>query len=404
LHSRSQRFLLLAEMSIGDFLFGAVAFAWITAAASALWHLRWARRLPALAELLDSVAAKAPSAETKHWRVSVVLAARNEAGRIENTVRRLLAQRDVELEIIVVDDRSSDGSDEILRRLAEKDARLRVLRIETLPEGWLGKCHACHLGAAAATGDWILFIDADCWLKPDVLLRTLLVGESEQAGHVTLAPSVPRERISGQAFHLAFAITVANMMSAANRDRPRAYVGIGAFNLVRAEAYRTCGGYEALRLTVVDDMKLGLLLRRAGQRTRAFFAGDDLECHWGATAWQVARLLEKNYFAVLDYRLWLAAPFVACGMLAWMLALIGPFTGTVAGLAAGAGFMSLSLPAMVQARRLGWSLTLAPLAPLVFGLMFYAMANSIIVTLRQGGVRWRDTFYSLGDLRGGNVR
>jgi hypothetical protein len=119
--------------------------------------------------------------------------------------------------------------------------------------------------------------------KPDVLLRALLVAKRENVGHVTLAPGVAPERLSGQAWHLAFPLTVANWMSTVNRDRPRAYVGIGAFNLVRTEAYRACGGYQALRLTVVDDMKLGLLLQRAGQGTRAFFADDDIECHWGAT-------------------------------------------------------------------------------------------------------------------------
>ena len=79
-----------------------------------------------------------------------------------------------------------------------------------------------------------------------------------------------------------------------NRNRPKSFMGIGAFNLVRAAAYRQCGGYEALRLTVVDDMKLGLLLRRAGKRTRAFIGSDDVECHWGTTAWGMVKVMEKN--------------------------------------------------------------------------------------------------------------
>src|SRR6478752_6884393 len=85
-------------------------------------------------------------------RVSVVLAARDEEARLETTVRRLLAQEGVDLEVIVVDDRSTDRTGEILRRLAEEDPRLVVVRVDTLPAGWLGKCHACQAGAARATG------------------------------------------------------------------------------------------------------------------------------------------------------------------------------------------------------------------------------------------------------------
>ena len=115
---------------------------------------------------------------------------------------------------------------------------------------------------------------------------------------------------------------------------------------MRTSAYRSCGGYEALRLTIVDDIKLGLLLHRAGARTRAFLGGADVECHWGTTVPHMFKIMEKNYFAAVDFRL---APVVAGAM------------------------------------------------------VFTAVVNSAVVTLRQGGVRWRDTFYSLDTLRRGNV-
>src|SRR5947209_5805745 len=121
--------------------------------ASALFHARWARRLPPLASL---GAAPRPGAEDGPVRCSVVVAARDEEARIAETVRRLLAQRGVRVEVIAVDDRSTDRTGDILRRLAAEDARVQVVRVDVLPEGWLGKCHACHVGASAATGDWIL--------------------------------------------------------------------------------------------------------------------------------------------------------------------------------------------------------------------------------------------------------
>jgi hypothetical protein len=303
-----------------------------------------------------------------------------------------------------VDDRSTDRTADILRRLESEDARVKVTPVGSLPEGWLGKSHACHLGASAATGDWILFTDADCWLKPDVIARALHVAAVEAADHITLTPGVAPETISARAWHLALLSRLAIRMSAVNRDRPGAHLGLGAFNLVRTSAYRACGGYEALRLTIVDDVKLGLLLQRAGKRTRAFIGGDDAECHWGTTVPGMIQIMEKNYFAAADFRL---APVLAGALISALLftaALIGPWTGTAAGIAAGLGLWSLGLPAAVIARRLGWSSGAAALAPLLFPVLFYAVVNSTWVTLHQGGVRWRDTFYPLDTLREWNVR
>ena len=308
-------------------LFGGTAALFLGMSLSALWHLRWVRRLPGL----ETSAPTQRSAAAGAMQCSVVIAARDEEARIEQTIHHLLAQRGVALEVIVVDDRSRDRTGEILRRLAAEDARLQVKRVETLPDGWLGKCHACHIGASAARGDWILFTDADCWLKPDVLARALHWAEREEADHVTMSPGTVIESWGARAWHLLFLISMANWFSGVNRDRPRAYLGVGAFNLVRASAYRQCGGYEALRLTVVDDMKLGLLLRRAGFRTRGFIGGGDVECHWGTTAWSTVKIMEKNYFAALDYRTGLVLAGSVFVLLVSTILVLGLMSRTVDG-------------------------------------------------------------------------
>ena len=252
-----------------DLLFSGAASVFLATTLAKLFHLRWARRLPALRDL-----PAAPDADPV--RCSVVLAARDEEARVSGTIRRLLGQTGVLVEVIVADDRSTDRTREILDGLAAEDPRLRVRRVDTLPDGWLGKCHACHLGAGMATGEWLLFTDADCWLKPDVVERALRLAARERVEHFTLTPGVAPETLPAQAWHLAFLVSLANWFSGVNRDKPKAYLGMGAFNLIRAATYRDCGGYEALRLTVVDDLKLGLLVRRAGKRTRAFIGGDDV--------------------------------------------------------------------------------------------------------------------------------
>ena len=383
-------------------LFGGTASILAGLALLASFHVRWVRRLPSLEGIGGAEAGSPPG----NGRCSVVVAARDEEARIEQTVRRLLAQQNVDHEVIVVDDRSSDGTAGILNSLAREDSRLKVLRVDQLPEGWLGKCHACHVGASVARNEWLLFTDADCWLKPDVIARAVRMAEREQADHVTLTSGLAASSMTPgiRAAHLAFLLSISNWFSGVNRDRPGAFVGIGAFNLVRACAYRECGGYEALRLTVLDDVKLGLLLARARKRTRAFLGAEDAECHWGRNIGGMIRIMEKNYFAILEFRLWLA--LLISGSMAFFICtvILGLVWQTPAGIAAALAPLTLAAPAAVLARRIGWSWTVALGVPFVMPVFLCSLVNSTFVTLRQGGVRWRETFYSLEALRTGGVK
>jgi glycosyltransferase involved in cell wall biosynthesis len=336
-------------------------------------------------------------------RVSVIFAARDEADRVENTVRHLLAQQGVDLEIIAVDDRSRDQTAEILKKLSQEDPRVRPKRVDLLPEDWLGKCHACHTGASSATGEWLLFTDADCWLKPDVLTRAIAVAERERVQHITLTPGVSARTIPAEGWHIAFLITVADWIERTNRDHPRGYLGVGAFNLVRADTYRKFGGHETLRLTVVDDVKLGKLVRKVGARTRAFIGGDDVECHWGVTVRHIIKIMEKNYFAAIDYRTAVGLFLGPVLTVLWAFCLIGPFTGTFLGFAAGLALLSCIIPGLVLTQRLRWKSRAAFATPFVFPALFYAIFRSTVITLKQGGIRWRDTFYPLDKLRAGNI-
>jgi cellulose synthase/poly-beta-1,6-N-acetylglucosamine synthase-like glycosyltransferase len=381
-------------------IFIGTALLFVSGTLAALWHLRWLRRLPPLE---SSTADEAIDSQGES-NCSVIVAAKDEAATIEQTVRRLLAQGGVALELIVVDDRSTDRTGEILEQLAKEDPRLKVISVEALPEGWLGKCHACHLGASAAKGEWIVFIDADCCLKPVVLLRAVRVAELERADHVTLTPGRTTPSLGVRATALLFHLSCVNLISGVNRDRPKSYLGLGAFNLVRATAYRQCGGYEALRLTALDDVKLGLLLRRTGKRTRAFLGADDVQAHWGTNTFSTIALMEKNYFAAFDFRLSLALGVGACLTLLVGGVVLGAAWGTGAGLTAALSPFGLVVPAAILARRLGWSWSVGLGVPLVVPVFLCALLNSTAKTLWRGGIRWRNTFYPLETLRAGNVR
>jgi cellulose synthase/poly-beta-1,6-N-acetylglucosamine synthase-like glycosyltransferase len=381
-----------------SYVFIGMAMLFLASSAAALWHLRWVHRLPALESFPTSAPAPRPV------RCSVVMAARDEESRIEASIHHLLAQRGVECELIIVDDRSRDRTPQILKHLAAQHPNVHVKRVDVLPSDWLGKCHACHIGANAATGEWILFTDADCWLQPDVIARAVQVAEHDHADHVTLTPGIAVRSLRMRAWHLLFLTSLANWFSGVNRDRPGSYIGIGAFNLVRAGAYRECGGYEALRMTVVDDVKLGLLLRRAGKRSRAFLGAGEVECHWGKTLGAMIKVLEKNYFAMLEYRLWLALLGATAFLLVAGIVLAGLMSRTLAGLSAGLAPLAFVAPGLVLARRLGWSKWSALGTPFMLPVFFVALLNSTWVTLRQGGVRWRDTLYPIDVLRAKTVR
>ena len=378
-----------------NLLFWAIGFLGLAANLGLLLQARSVKRLPALVGK--------PSAPLP--KVSVVVPARNEAARIGTSIDRLAQQEGVELQIIVVNDRSTDRTAEIVEAARLRHPGLELITVEQLPAGWLGKCYACHRGAQRATGEWVLFSDADVWLRPDVIARAIETARREEADHVCLTPKVESPTLWRRAWHLLFLVSVADWMHRTNTGHPRAYLGVGAFNLVRRRAYEASGGYEKLRLTVVDDVKLGLLLRRAGYRTRAFLGEADVLCEWGAGgARAMIKVMEKNFFALLEYQTAKAFLAVLAMSIFWLGGLIGPLTGSAPGLAAGLGFFSLVLPALFVARRAGEHPLAALLTPFVWPAYVAAVVNSTVTTLRQGGIQWRGTFYSLAELRAGNLR
>jgi hypothetical protein len=379
----------------------AQVFFWLVAGVWLLLTLRMTREVLQLRPLpprQDTPGSPPP-------KVSTIVTARDEAGRIETTVRRLLAQEGVGLEVVAVNDCSADATGAILDRVAAEDPRLRPVHLDHLPDGWLGKCHACHRGSLAASGDWLLFTDGDVWLAPDAVARAVQVARAEGVQHVCLMFRLDRGTLAGRAGQLAFLLAGLNADAAGvNRDRPGAHVGIGAFNLVDAVAYRAAGGHEPLQLTVLDDVRLGLLLRRAGHRTRMLLGGRAVEADWVASGRGLVQLLEKNLFSGLNYRASMAVLNVTLFLTVWAGAVVGPWVGGLAGVAAGLGLLSTAVPAVLLAARGGGSVLPALLVPLAWPLLLAALANSAWVTLRQGGIRWRGTFYPLPLLRQGNYR
>ena len=377
-----------------DVAFGLTAAGWTGLAGVAL---RGSAALPDL-EPLD----RGGTERTTPARVRAVVAARDDADAIEATIRGLLAQRDVDLEVVAVDDRSRDATPDRLAALAATDPRLIVRRVEELPEDWLGKCHACWTGAAGTDADWLLFVDADTRLRTEhVVARAIRTATRAGAAHVPVVPDLRGQSLAGRAVSLAMCLGLAvQAFGLAIGRRP---MGVGAFNLVRTDAYFAVDGHRRLRMEVLEDVGLGAILQSAGHRTALRMAPEDVDVEWITTAGSVFRVLEKNWFAIFRFR---PAEFLGVwGLIAtgWAVGLAGPFVST-AGWLATAGLAATALPAVACARRYRWHPALALATPLAFGWILAGMAWSFWRTMSRGGVSWRDTWYPLDALRRGVVR
>lgn len=210
--------------------------------------------------------------------VSVVIPARNEEAGVEEAVRSHLGADYSGLEVVVVEDCSTDRTPQILAKLATTDARLRVVAGIDPPAGWLGKPHALHVGAGAARGELLLFADADIRYHPAALREAVAFLQAERLDFVTLVPRFEMEgfweNVLMPNIPLSFFLGPALL---ANLDSVRWFAaGGGAGNLVTRSAYAAAGGHAAIRESVVDDVRLAFLVKRAGFRCRVVRAEDRL--------------------------------------------------------------------------------------------------------------------------------
>lgn len=344
-----------------------------------------------------------------HARVSIIVPACSEEETIERTLDRLLALDYDNYEVIVIDDRSADRTGEIVDRVAASPAAhgcLKTLHVVELPPGWLGKTHAMWTAAQQATGDWLLFTDADVLYKPQVLRRALAYAEAENAGHVVVFPRMimknPGERMMIAFFQALF--TFGHRPWRVANPKTKDHMGVGAFNLVRRDVYQAVGTYKALRMEVLDDMKLGKVIKNAGFAQRNVFGEDLISIRWAHGAMGVVNNLTKNFFAILSFQWWRAVGSV----FALLFLNLGPFLGVwlVPGWArvpyeVALGSMFLIYVGMSTKSSIPpYYFFLHPISTTLFA---YTLLRSMFLTLWNDGVTWRGTKYPLEELRKGLV-
>lgn len=388
-------------------------FHWI---AGSILGLVWSWRLtdaalgmPKIADVSRPEWDRKPATPDGNPRVSIIVPARDEEADIAEALARLLALDYDNYEVIVVDDRSTDRTGEIIDRIAasaKAHGRLKVIHINSLPAGWLGKTHAMWTAAKQASGDWLLFTDADVLFKPDSLRRALAYAEAEPADHVVLLPRMIMKR-PGEKMMIAFFQTLfvfGHRPWKVADPKAKDHMGMGAFNLVRRRVYDAIGSYERLRMEVLDDMKLGKVVKNAGYAQRNVFGEDLISVRWAKGAMGVVRNLTKNFFAVMSFQ-W-PRLLLSCFALAFLNLL--PFLGIWlahgwARLPYAVALASMFLIYVGVSRKSAVPSYYFVLHPVSTALFVYTMLLSMILTLSRGGVVWRGTKYPLEELRRGLV-
>jgi glycosyltransferase involved in cell wall biosynthesis len=384
------------EHMAGLVLFGSIAFFWVfhgLRVAYGALRLPWIKNFPPLPD------ADCPS-------ISLIFAARDEEEKLPAALATLAQLDYPRLEIIPVDDRSQDSTPKILDEFARTESRARVVHVENLPSGWLGKPHALQKAYEVSTAEWLLFTDADVRFSPDALRRAVNMAKQKSADHLTLFGDVEMHgfweatlmTFFGMTFHLA------TDPSRVSNSNSWSYVGVGAFQLLRRSTYEAVGTHQRLAMEVVEDMKLGKIIKKAGFRSCVGLAESTVAIRWHAGLRNLIRGVTKNFFAALGYNLSLVIAAAATMLLLNVAPFVAMFAAhgwirvfAAISVAIAIGF-HIGVNIVMRASPL-YALT-HPLGALLF---CYMMLRSAAVTLWQGGVTWRGTFYPLDQLKRGVV-
>ncbi len=334
--------------------------------------------------------------------VSVIIPALNEEENIENALQSVLALDYPHFEIIAVNDRSSDSTGSILDQMSQKDTRLQVLHIETLPPGWLGKNHAMYLAARKAAGKYLLFTDADVFMEQSTLKRAVGRMESNKLDHLSLFFNIIPQNGLLSTMIIEFAGALCWMFKPwkASDPQSRRHMGVGAFNLVRSEAYHQSGTHKAIAMCPIDDIVLGRLIKSSGFTQECLAGQDFISVPWYNSVPDMIKGLRKNLYAAFDYNIFKVFAATAILFLAGILPLYALiFAHGKIRIVNSIIILTRILLVSDGAIRLGMNpmISLWILVTPFFNL--YLFWHAVFTTIFSGGITWRDTFYSLDELK-----
>ncbi|HET6350648.1 MAG TPA: glycosyltransferase family 2 protein [Coriobacteriia bacterium] len=379
----------------------------VLAVLCALWLVQAILVVIHLREMV-TLSEESPSEPDRWPSVSAIVPARDEEASIDAALRTRLADPYPRLEVVVVDDRSADATPDVISQLAAEDPRVVPVHVDELPAGWLGKINALERGRQAASGEWLLFSDADVHFEPGVLGSAVALCEERGLDLLALIPEFRSPsfmvNVVWSVFIRAFVLGVSP--AAVRNVRSKVGAGSGSFMLVRRSSFDASPGFGELRMETGDDMALGVMLKRSGARCEIMNGRGAAWLPSYADYGTFLRGIEKNGATVAT------VPFVVflCAMIAVAAVELSPLLAIVVAMVSSTSWL-LALGVVTFAVATATNIyclydstgTVVPAFLWPFGwlAMAYGLVRSAWLTHRRGGVMWRDTFYSLEELHEG---
>jgi glycosyltransferase involved in cell wall biosynthesis len=334
--------------------------------------------------------------------LAVIIAVRNEEEDVQEALESMCRLNYRNYRLIVINDRSTDSTPEILTHFEKQYSHVTVIHVDTLPEGWLGKNHALYTGYKVSDEKWMLFTDADIRYTPDTVNKAIQYCINKNLDHLTVLPEVNSRSTFFNSIMDTFKIMLNVKLKPWEAPDPKSksYFGVGAFNLVKRSAYEVAGTHQRIALRPDDDLKLGQAIKFSGFKQEAVFGDGLLKLEWYTSVKAFIQGLMKNTFSTVDYHF--GKIIISC--IATFLFFVLPLPllllagGTTERLMAGV-ILLFQILLFVLGRGMRGVWWYALMVPVASSIMIYIMWKSATLTLKQGGIYWRDSFYPLHDLK-----
>ena len=343
-----------------------------------------------------------PKAEKNLPSITVIAAVLNEETHIQTAVSSWLTLDYPKLKIIIVNDRSTDNTESICNHINSIHPHVQVIHVARLQPGWLGKNHALHCGAQQATTDYILFTDGDVRMHPATLKKAVKCLQKNKTDHLCALfnPQLPTKLLN--MIFLDFWLGLCGWFKPWKAQNPQDShgMGIGAFNLIHRQKYIKAGGHKPVKLSLVDDIALGIHLKQQGLKQKCINGMQMITVPWYSSLQDMIHGLSKNSFAGLDFSI----PKVLLVSLFILLMQIWPWWGL---------FFYREIPLFLNILFLSWSILIVfittahtgisrycliwfPISPYI---RLFILINSVIKNIYRKGIFWRGTYYPLSTLK-----